>query len=83
MDGIKSETMLHFLWERGIAVSAGSACSSHAKAPSRALLAFGLEPGAADCSLRISLSAQNTAEEVEALLAALQQGLDTLVRIHH
>ena len=79
---IKSETMLHYLWEQGIAVSAGSACSSHAKAPSRTLLAFGLESAAADCTLRISLSAQNTADEVKALLVALQKGVETLVRIH-
>jgi cysteine desulfurase len=75
--------MLHFLSARGIAVSAGSACSSHAKAPSQTLLAFGLSPSEADCTLRISLSAQNTAEEVQALLAALQEGVSTLVRIHH
>ena len=78
---IKSETMLHFLSQRGIAVSAGSACSSHAKAPSATLLGFGLTPAEADCTLRISLCAGNTDGEIDALLAALREGLDTLVRI--
>lgn len=78
---IKSETMLHFLAERGIAVSSGSACSSHAKHPSRTLLAFGLTPAEADCSLRVSLSGENTAEEADALLAALDEGIASLVRI--
>lgn len=80
---IKSETMLHYLSRAGIAVSSGSACSSHASAPSAALLAFGLDAHAADCSLRVSFSAQNTADEVEALLQALKAGVATLVRIHH
>ncbi len=80
---IKSETMLRYLSTKGIAVSAGSACSSHAKAPSGTLIAFGLSPEAADCSLRISLSAENTKEQIDALVGALAGGVRELVRIHH
>lgn len=80
---IKSETMLHYLSGAGICVSAGSACSSHAAGPSEVLLAFGLSPHAADCSLRISLSGENTDEDIDALLAALEEGVRTLVRIKH
>ncbi len=83
LPNIKSETMLHFLSERCIAVSSGSACSSHAKNPSRALLAFGLSPDAADTSLRISFSAENTEADVDALLCGLFAGLSQLVRIKH
>lgn len=78
---IKSETMLHFLDGKGIAVSAGSACSSHAKAPSGTLLAFGLTPAEADCTLRISFSRENTESDVDALVDALAQGLQKLIRI--
>ena len=78
---IKSETMLHFLSGKGISVSSGSACSSHAKSPSKALLAFGLTADEADCSLRISFSAENTEQDVDALLAALDEGVKTLIRI--
>lgn len=80
---IKSETMLHYLDSKGIAVSAGSACSSHAKAPSGTLLAFGLTPAEADCTLRVSFSRENTDADVEALVAALLEGAEKLVRIHH
>ncbi len=79
---IKSETMLHHLSAKGIAVSSGSACSSHAKTPSGTLIAFGLAPAEADCTIRVSLSGENTEADIEALLCALREGVDTLVRIH-
>jgi cysteine desulfurase len=78
---VKSETMLHALSADGIYVSSGSACSSHSKSPSGALMAFGLDAHEADCSLRISLSHYNTEEDVDALCASLQKNLDRLVRI--
>ncbi|MBR2353951.1 MAG: cysteine desulfurase [Clostridia bacterium] len=81
LPNVKSETMLHALSADGICVSSGSACSSHAKTPSGALIAFGLSPEEADCSLRISLSHYNTKEEIDALCASLEKNLDRLVRI--
>ena len=81
LPSIKSETMLHHLASRGISVSSGSACSSHAKNPSPTLLAFGLTPEEADCSLRVSFCPQNTEQDVDALLEALDEGLQKLIRI--
>lgn len=81
LPNIKSETMLHFLSGKGIYVSSGSACSSHAKSVSRALSAFGIADREADCSIRISLSRYNTAEEADALCNALAEGISSLVRI--
>lgn len=78
---IKSETMLHFLSREGIAVSAGSACSAHAAGPSGTLIAFGLPTAEADTTLRISLCPENTGEEIDALVAALERGVSSLVRI--
>ena len=78
---IKSETMLHHLSGDGIYVSSGSACSSHASAPSESLLAFGLPATEADCSLRISFSEYNTKEDVDALCSSLKSALERLVRI--
>ena len=78
---IKSETMLHFLSADGIFVSSGSACSSHSKSPSGALIAFGLTPAEADCSLRVSLSEYSTKEDIDALCASLSSALERLVRI--
>ncbi len=78
---IKSETMLHFLSGEGVYVSSGSACSSHAHTPSRALTAFGLSANDADCSLRISFSHENTEDEIDVLTEAVKSGLAMLVRI--
>ncbi|MBR7181603.1 MAG: aminotransferase class V-fold PLP-dependent enzyme, partial [Clostridia bacterium] len=78
---IKSETMLHFLSAKGIYVSSGSACSSHAANPSSALLGFGLPAAEADTTIRVSLCPQNTAAEIDALLSALAEGVASLVRI--
>ena len=81
LPNIKSETMLHFLSGKGIFVSSGSACSSHAKSVSRALSAFGISDKEADCSLRISLSRYNTIEDADKLCDALAEGLSALIRI--
>lgn len=81
LPSIKSETMLHHLSADGVYVSSGSACSSHSNTPSGSLIAFGLTPKQADCSLRISLSEYNTREDIDALCVSLRAGLDRLVRI--
>ena len=78
---IKSETMLHHLSADGIYVSSGSACSSHSSAPSGSLIAFGLTPRQADCSLRVSLSEYNTNEDIDLLCQSMKRGFDRLVRI--
>lgn len=81
LPNIKSEVMLRALSAKGICVSAGSACSARAKKVSRSLLAFGLSEREADCSLRISLSYQNTEEELAVFSNALEQELHRLVRM--
>jgi cysteine desulfurase len=78
---IRSETMLHELSQSGICVSAGSACSTRSRHISSALLAFGATEREADCSLRVSLCHTNTEAEVDALLAALSEGLGSLIRM--
>ena len=80
LPGIRSETMLHFLSEKGIFVSAGSACSSHAHGPSGTLLAFGLSPADADRTLRVSFGSQNTVDDIDRLADALRDGIGRLVR---
>ena len=78
---IKSETMLNFLSGKGIAVSSGSACSAQSGRISSALLCFGLSEAEADTTLRISLCAQNTEEELIALCDALRLGIKMLARM--
>lgn len=81
LPSVKSETMLHHLSGRGIYVSGGSACASHGKGVSLALLAFGLSEKEADCSLRISFGAQTEKEDIDALATALLEGLSHLARM--
>lgn len=80
LPGIRSETMLHELSRNGICVSNGSACSSHHAHPSTALIAFGLTPEQAGCSIRVSFSASNTPQEVTALAERLRDAIGRLVR---
>lgn len=81
LPSIRSETMLHYLEQFGIYLSSGSACSSHTSKVSRALSAFGLDAHASECSLRVSLSAENTKDELNELILHLESGVSALVRI--
>ena len=78
---IKSETMLNYLSRAGICVSAGSACSAHAKSKtSSALLAFGLPVHEADSTIRVSLSPATTEAELSCAADAIAEGVRTLIR---
>lgn len=76
---VKSETMLHHLEAAGVYVSSGSACSHGAA--SHTLAAMGLEPRRIDTALRVSFCADNTPEDVDALLAGLESGLANLAKL--
>ncbi len=69
--GIKSETVLNFMNDKGFCISAGSACSSHGHGMSMALTGFGIDPKDADSTVRISLSHMNTEDETAALADTL------------
>ena len=75
--GIRSETMLHFLEEREIYVSSGSACSKGAK--SGVLAAYGIPDDRADSAIRVSFSGETEPEMLEALLSAVRDGQRTLI----
>ncbi len=76
--GYKSEVMLHFLEGKKVYVSSGSACSKGAA--SHTLVAMALPGARIDSALRVSFSATSTMEDVNALLAALKEGQETLAR---
>lgn len=80
-DGIEGEAVVIALDLRGFAVSSGSACSSGAVEPSHVLLAMGLTPAAARSSVRFSLGPENTEDEVDALIEAVEAGVAHLRRI--
>lgn len=76
---IRSETMLHFLEQRRVYVSSGSACSKGAA--SHTLAAMGLSARAIDTALRISLCGDNTEQDIDELLTGLSDGLAKLARL--
>lgn len=78
LPGIRSETMLHFLEQEQVYVSAGSACGKGQ--PSHTLTAMGLPAQQVQCALRISFDTQNSLEDLTALLTGLQKGIATLAR---
>ena len=78
LPGLRSETVLHFLAERGVYVSSGSACSKGHKSP--VLTAMGLPPEEIDSALRISFCPSNTEDDVQQCLAALRDAAASLAR---
>ncbi|MEY4375285.1 MAG: hypothetical protein RL760_1452 [Candidatus Eisenbacteria bacterium] len=63
--GVDGEAVLHELDREGIEVSTGSACSHALAGPSHVLLAMGRTPDEAHASVRFSLGATNTEDEVD------------------
>ena len=77
--GVRSEVLLHALEDRGIFVSAGSACSSNKKLPvSPVLTRLGIPRNQAESALRFSFTAFNTVEEADQCLEVLREFLPVL-----
>lgn len=68
-DNIRGEVMLHALEKKGIIIGTGSACSSK-KANKRIPISLGLKPSFFDGMLRISLSDNNTKDDIDELIRA-------------
>ncbi len=77
-NGVRSEVMLHALEERGIYVSAGSACSSNKKNVSPVLKAMGLKEEAIASTLRFSFCDTTSREELDYAVAAINELLPKL-----
>ena len=73
---VRAETMLHFLSERGICVSSGSAGATGRASP--VLTAMRRPKEQTESSLRVSFSRDNTEADVDALADAIAEGLSTL-----
>ncbi|WP_016742144.1 MULTISPECIES: cysteine desulfurase family protein [Bacillales] len=76
--GVKAEVLLHALEEKGFLISTKSACSSKVNEPSRVLTAIGIERDCALSSLRISLGRENTADDIQQFLKALEECVSVL-----
>lgn len=76
--GIEGESLLLMLNANGICASSGSACTSGSLDPSHVLLAIGLPHEIAHGSLRLSLSDENSMDDVDYILEVLPPIIDKL-----
>lgn len=72
-EGIEGESLLLLLDDKGICASSGSACTSGSLNPSHVLLAIGRVHDIAHGSLRLSLSEENTEEEIEYTIKSVKE----------
>jgi cysteine desulfurase len=78
---VEGESLLLYLDSKGIAVSTGSACSSHKLEPSHVLMALGLKSEECHGSLRITMGRSNTEEEVDYVAECIQEAVNRFRRI--
>lgn len=69
--GVRSEVLLHALEDKGIYVSAGSACASNKPSVSATLKAIGVDKDLLDSTIRFSFSTFTTKEEIDYTLQNL------------
>lgn len=77
-EGIEGESLLLLLDDKGVFASSGSACTSGSLDPSHVLLAIGRVHDIAHGSLRLSLSDENTEEEIEYTIRAVKEVVEYL-----
>lgn len=76
--GVRSEVLLHALEEKGISVSAGSACSARKPQPSDTLRAMGVEHWMLESTVRFSFSVYTTIEEIDYTLQIMYDKIPML-----
>ena len=69
--GTESDALLLLLDSEGVSASAGSACSAGVPRPSHVLIAMGIAEELADASLRISIGASNTSDEIKKVISLM------------
>ena len=75
---IEGESMLIMLDQKGICASSGSACTSGSLDPSHVLLAIGLPHEIAHGSLRLTLSAETTKEDMDYVVDSVKANVERL-----
>ena len=74
--GIPSQVLINYLSERGIYISAGSACKKGHR--SDVLSAMGFAGNVIDSAVRISFSRNTTAEEAEIFVSAIKDAVKSI-----
>ncbi len=78
--GVRSEVILHALEDKGIYVSAGSACSAHKPQPSATLQAMGIDKELLGSTIRFSFSVFTTMDEINYTLRTMYDIIPMLRR---
>lgn len=78
IEGVRAEVILHTLEDRGIYVSAGSACASNKPAISSTLQSIGLKKELLDSTVRFSFSVHTTKEELDYALEVMRETIPML-----
>jgi len=73
LPGIRGESLVLALDQKGVAISSGSACRAGQSEPSHALMAMGLSEEEAHCAVRFSLGIENTADEIDRTISLVKQ----------
>ena len=77
-EGIEGESLLLLLDDKGVAASSGSACTSGSLDPSHVLLAIGRPHEIAHGSLRLSITHENTADEIDYIIESVKEVVEYL-----
>ena len=77
-EGIEGESLLLLLDDKGVCASSGSACTSGSLDPSHVLLAIGRVHDIAHGSLRLTLSAESTEQEIDYTIKAVTEVVEYL-----
>ena len=80
-EGIEGESLLLLLDDKGICASSGSACTSGSLDPSHVLLAIGRVHDVAHGSLRLTITEENTEDEVDYIIKSVEEVVSYLRRI--
>ena len=75
---VRAEVLLHALEDKGIYISAGSACSTHKKTESATLKAIGLDKSLLGSTVRFSLSVLTTREDIDEAVSAFKETVPIL-----
>jgi cysteine sulfinate desulfinase/cysteine desulfurase-like protein len=78
LPGLRGESLVVALDQRGVALSSGSACKSGSPEPTHVLLAMGRTAEEAHCSVRFSLSRETNEEDIDETLTALESVLEEM-----
>ena len=73
LPGIRGESLVLALDQKGVAVSSGSACSAGLPEPSHALVAMGLSEEEAHCAVRFTLGLGNTRDDIDRTVSIIDQ----------